>query len=99
MHYLKWIVIGAVAGVVMLFAVWLVRDIGTRAAVVAGVGAGLAGFGRWFLSLLKVNVDVADTPRGKLIRVIDLPGSVLKYLVVGVYLAGACLYLGHVRFE
>jgi len=84
---------------VLLLATWLVKDIATRAAVVAGAGAAVAGFGRWILSLLRVTVDVDDKPSGKLIKVINLPGTVLKYLVVGVWLAGGCLFLGHVRFE
>lgn len=98
MHYIKWIIIGAVAGLVVLFACWLIKDLAARAVVVAGVGAAFAGFGRWLLSVLRVEVDLADSPSGKLIKRIDLPGEVGKYIVVGVYLAGARLFLGYVAF-
>jgi len=98
MHYIKWILVGAVAGVVLLLAAWLIKDFAARAAVVAGVGAGMAGVGRWLLSLLKVEVNLEDRPSGKLIKKIDLPGEVGKYVVIGVYLAGARLFLGHVAF-
>jgi len=98
MKYLKWVLFGAVAGVVVLLAAWLVKDLATRAAVVATFGAGLAGLGRWVLTLLKVNVDLDDQPSGKLIKNIDLPGEVGKYLVIGVHLAGARLFLGYVAF-
>jgi len=94
----KWILAGAVMALVMLLACWLIKDLAARAAVVAAAGAGFAGVGRWLLSLLKVEVDLADQPAGKRIKTIDLPGEVGKYIVVGVYLAGARLFLGYVAF-
>lgn len=99
MRYIKWILLGAASGAVLALLMVLIPDLRGKAAALAGIGAGFAGLARWALSLLKVTVDLQDQKSGQLIKVIDLPGEVGKFLVVGVYLAGARLYLGYVEFR